>query len=435
MCKSSFDVAEEGKPDLSHRIEDASTKFGSDRDCDDKLVTDAPRTGSILAVLTKSMLGSGLFFMAHACSRFGIIAGMFAILMAGLITFISLRALSILAIEFKEHEPSFYSISKRLIPKFKWIIDVAIIFSCIGAATGYIITAGELLSKGLYNMIKWNVNSISVDTVCIIVQTAMILALASLCMMKEISATKVANLIGLMSLLYIVITTFVYCDFSQSSSDLLGMPNFLTAMGTFPTFIFAFACQMNVFQIANELKNPTVKRMNVVTMTSTLTGLLIYIPVMIIPFLTFGRGITGNYLHSMDATKIPVQIAYILAALSVSISYVLQIHPLRRSILSLYYGERVPSSSEELRNRIIVVAVVMLATFGIAVGVKKIDIVTNFTGLLGGNTMCFVMPSLLYLKHFGWRRNAFSMIVAGLFVFSMVLYPLCLTGIIYELVQ
>ena len=437
MCKSSFDKAEEGKTDLSHKFKDASTKLGSEQITDLKLVSDSPRTGSILAgysVLTKSMLGSGLFFMAHACSKFGIIAGMIAILTAGLITFISLRALSILSIEYKDEEPTFYSISQRLVPKLKWIIDVSIILSCLGAATGYIITAGELLSRGLFSMIKWDVSRISVDTVCILVQTVMILALATLCMMKDISGTKVANLIGLTSLLYIVITTFVYCDMSQSSSSLLLMPNFLSAMGSFPTFIFAFACQMNVFQIANELKNPTVKRMNVVTMSSTLTGLLIYIPVMIIPFLTFGRGISGNYLHSLDSEKVPVQIAYLLAALSVSISYVLQIHPLRRSILSLYYGERSPGASEELRNRIIVVAVVMLATFGLAVGVKKIDVVTNFTGLLGGNTMCFVMPSILFIKKFGWRHSAFSMVVGGLLVFSILLYPLCLAGIIYELV-
>ena len=113
----------------------------------------------------------------------------------------------------------------------------------------------------------------------------------------------------------------------------------------------------------------------------------------------------------------------------------LQVHPLRRSILSLYYGARVPSGKEELRNRTIVVVACLLATFGIAVGLNKIDVVTNFTGLLGGNTMCFFMPSVLYLRHFGIRRDAFGIAVLLVLIFSIVLYPLCLTGIIYDMVN
>lgn len=399
---------------------------------------DSDRTGSILAgysVLTKSMLGSGLFFMAYACAKFGIIAAGIMIFVAGAVTWVSLRALSELAIEFKSDDPSFYSISMRIIPGLKWAIDIAVILSCFGAATGYVITAGDLLSKGLINIIKWDSKSFSVDSTKIVIQSIMILSLAGLGFMREISGTKYANLFGLTSLFYIVVTTFVYSDMSMASPDLLYMENFLSAMGTFPTFIFAFACQMNVFQIANELKNPTVKRMDVITMSSTLTGLIIYLPIMIFPVLTFGKDVSENYLNSLDSHKIPVQIAYILAALSVSISYVLQIHPLRRSILSMYYRDRKPGAAEERRNRIIVVSIVMLATFGVAVGVRKIDIVTNFTGLLGGNTMGFVMPSLLYLRYYGIRRNVFSIMVACVLVFSLLLYPLCLTGIIYDIVK
>jgi len=213
------------------------------------------------------------------------------------------------------------------------------------------------------------------------------------------------------------------------------MGNILSAMSSFPTFIFAFACQMNVFQIANELKNPTVKRMNIISIASTVTGATIYVPIMIAPLLSFGKGIKENYLQSLDIQNVPVQIAYMLAALSVSISYVLQVHPLRRSILALYYKDRIPSDKEERRDRIVVVAVALLATFGLAIGVKKIDVVTNFTGLIGGNTMCYLMPSWLYLRHYGFRKNLFGKLVLGLLIFAIILYPLCMTGIIYDLAK
>jgi len=436
MCKTSSDPPTEGS--VSYKLEDAASTV-SGLCMENTKYDDAPvRTGSALAgysVLTKSMLGSGLFFIAHACSKFGIISGLVAIMFAGLLTWVSLKALSIIAIDFKDENPSFYSVSMRIVPNLRWIIDASVIMNCLGAATGYVITAGNLLSEGLLQMAYNSVVESTKNRTMLIIQASMILILFPLCMMKELSGTKIANLVGLLSLLYIVIASFVYCDLSMASSDLLGMENVLTAMSSFPTFIFAFACQMNVFQISNELKNPTVKRMNIISVASTVTGAAIYIPVMIIPLLTFGRGIKENYLQSLDIENLPIQIAYMLAALSVSISYVLQIHPLRRSILSLYYRDRVPSHAEEKRNRLLVAAFVMLATFGIAVGVKKIDIVTNFTGLIGGNTMCFVMPSLLYIRHYGYKTSRFGKVVLALFIIGLVLYPLCLTGIIYDLVN
>ena len=403
-----------------------------------EITSETTRHASILSgysILTKSMIGSGLFVMAYGCFKFGIVMATIMLAIASLITWISLRTLSVLAIDYIHEQPSFYSISEKLIPKYKWVIDVSVILNCLGASTGYVITAGDLLSIGLYNMFQWQGASFPMSSTKKIIQATMIVSLAPLCLMKEMSGTKIANLIGLTCLLYIVITTFVYCDLHSMSTDLLYMDNFLTAIGSFPTFIFAFACQMNVFQIANELKNPTVKRMNVISLSSTLTGLIIYIPIMILPFLTFGNSIEPNYLTNLGKDKIPVQIAYILAAVSVSISYVLQVHPLRRSILSLYYGSRTPAKTEEKRNRYIVVSAILLVTFGIAVGLDKIDVVTNFTGLLGGNTMCFLMPSILYLRRYGFKTDPFSILVMAVGAFSIILYPLCLTGIIYDMVS
>jgi amino acid permease len=387
------------------------------------------------SILTKSMIGSGLFVMAYGCSKFGIIMATGMLVIAALITWISLRTLSSLAIDFIDEQPSFYSMSEKFIPKFRWLLDVSVILNCLGAATGYVIIAGDLLTVGLYKMFGWDSAVFAISTAKIIIQAIMIIVLAPLALMKEISGTTIANLIGLTCLTYIIITTFVYSDLHSASSQLLWTKDFLTAIGSFPTFIFAFSCQMNVFQIANEIQKPSLKRMDVISASSTLTGMLIYIPIMILPLLTFGADIKGNYLQNLDDEKLPIQIAYVLAAISVSISYVLQVHPLRRSILSLYYGSRTPGKAEEIRNRYIMVTVLLLATFGIAVGAKEIDVVTNFTGLLGGNTMCFLMPSILYVRYHGIKRDWFSVAVMAVGVFSIILYPLCLTGIIYDMVK
>lgn len=253
-------------------------------------------------------------------------------------------------------------------------------------------------------------------------------------MMKEISGTRIANMIGLGCIGYILIMTFFYTPCDEASTELLKPGSILAAFGSFPTFIFAYACQQNMFQVANELKDANLKRLNVIAYGSVLTGFLIYLPVMILPFLTFGYSIQSSYLFNLDNKQVPVVIAFIFASLSVSISYVLLLQPVRCSIMSLIYGHDQPSGKKEKTIRIALVSVLMAASFGLAVALgKNLKLPVNIAGLLGGNTMCFVMPFLLYLKKYGFNpKDKFSLAVMVTLVFCILLYPICLTGIIYD---
>ena len=75
----------------------------------------------------------------------------------------------------------------------------------------------------------------------------------------------------------------------------------------------------------------------------------------------------------------------------------------------------------------------MLASYGAAIALgENLGLPINIAGLLGGNTMCFVMPFLLYLKKYGYStQNYFSMAVIATLIFCILLYPICLTGIIH----
>jgi Na+/proline symporter len=172
---------------------------------------------------------------------------------------------------------------------------------------------------------------------------------------------------------------------------------------------------------------------------------------MLLPFLTFGAGIKSNYLYNLVPSvvqadgsiirtgkpEIPVIIAFIFASLSVSISYVLLLQPVRGSIMSLIYGNNQPTGKKEKTIRMILVVGLMAASYGLAVLLgDAIDLPINIAGLLGGNTMCFVVPFILYFRKYGFdRKNRFSMLVAATLIFCILLYPICLTGIIYSAVQ
>ena len=410
-------------------------------------ISQSVQHGSILSsysVLCKSMIGSGIFSMACACSKFGVIPGVISLCVAAGITWLSLHVLSILALDYRSDSPTFYSVSEQLLPKARWVIDVALIINCFGASVAYVITSGYLMSFAIIAMFGLDVSSSSLTQhhIAMIVQAIMVASLAPLCMMKEISSTKVANMIGLTCLLYIVVVTFVYTHADGlSDSSLLYPQNPLIALGSFPTFIFAFACQQNVFPVANELKDANMRRLGTVCLSSTVTGFLVYVPMMIMPFLTFGRGIKSNYLYNLDtdgSVDVPIIIAFVFASISVSISYVLQVQPVRRSVMSLIYGSNQPEGKRERSVRIVLVTIILLMTYGLAVGIgDDLSLPINIAGLLGGNTMCYVMPFMLYLKKYvvperRWRDSWLSIAVSSVLVFCLLLYPVCLTGIFYE---
>jgi len=404
------------------------------------------KTGTILSgytVLTKSMIGSGMFAMAVGCASFGIILGIGFLTLAAAITWLSLRVLSMLALEYIETKPSFYSVSSDLMPKAKWVIDAALVINCFGGCIVYVQSFGKLMMEAFSSLFFeskdkmgwWTESSMS-----LVIQVVILALLTPLCMMKEISGTKIPNMIGLLCILYICVMTFFYTPCTQMSSALLKPGNVLRAFGSFPTFIFAYACQQNVFSISNELKDVSLKRLNVVSVASTVTGFIIYLPIMLLPFMTFGMDIESNYLYNLakdHGKDVPVIVAFICASLSVSISYVLLMQPVRCSIMSLAFGERQPTGKKEKIIRISLVIGLVGLSFALAYVLgKSVSLPVNLAGLFGGNTMCFVMPFLLYFKKFGFdKKNKFSLAVLVTLGFCILLYPLCLTGIIYEAVN
>ncbi len=405
--------------------------------------TDSARTGTMLSgysVITKSMIGAGMFAMAGGCLNFGLVMGFLFLMLAGAITWLSLKVLSVLALDFSATRPTFYSVSENLLPRVKWLVDVALVINCWGGNIAYIQMAGDWMTFGMHGFIQWDEASFSKATFKIIIQVAILALLAPLCMMKQISGTKIANLVGMLCIAYIMIMTFFYTPCSKASSELMAPGNVLKAFGSFPTFIFAYACQQNAFTVANELKDPNQKKMDRISLFSVVTGFVIYLPAMILPLLTYGADIKGNYLNNFAAEyprSIPLLIGFVLASLSVSISYVLLMQPVRSSIMALIFGGNQPTGKKEFTFRVGVVSVMMVGSFLLAwVLGDNIGLPINIAGILGGNTMCFVMPFMLYLTKYGFnKKNRFSVFVLVTLGFCILLYPICLTGIIYDAVS
>ena len=399
----------------------------------DEKIHDAPRHGGVFSgytVMAKSLLGSGMLSIAFACSKAGLILGLVLLLFAAVVTWISLHVLSKLCLEFNSENLTFYSMTERIVPRAKWFLDVAIIVDCVGSAIGFLQMIGKLMTLGISEI--FGLGPFTPRTLSILIECCVVLLLFPICLMREISDTKIVNLLGLACLFYVSLLPIIFSDISNFDTSILFPKGPWSAISAFPVFVFAFSCQQNLLSVVTEMPSPDMRKLNMVTLGAIGTGIIFYLPVTILPVLTFGRPEShqDTFLQLLDRKNIAVQIGYFCASLAVAISYVLIVHPVRRSIMSLMYGSDFPVGKQELRIRAMLTTGIAAVTLGVAMAAgSTLGPTVEFTALLGATTCGFVMPFFLYLKHFGYSsKSAMSVTVAVLFLFCLLLYPIGTTA-------
>ena len=402
-------------------------------------VLDCERPGTVFSsytVMTKSMIGSGILSIAFACSKCGLILGVLLLLFAAGLTWLSLHVLCKLSLAVPSREITFYSITDRILPKVRTLLDIAVIMDCLGSSIAFLQTIGQLLGKCVEQLVGFGFMGPRYGVV--LIQVIIVVALFPVCLMREISGTKYLNLIGLGGLVYVALLSIVYTDFSSISTELLYPIDSFSGISGFLIMIFAFSCQQNVLSVCTELKSPSIRKLDIITGSSIGTGFLMYLPVMVLPFLTYGRSNPNAHtffelLPSTAATNV----GYLCAAISVSISYVLVVHPIRRSVMSLMYGCNFPVGRKESVARTSIVSAIMCISLGVAIlAGNSLGTTLEFTALLGSTTCGFLMPSILYLKYFGWnKRSVTCWAVAGMLLLCTVLYPLGITSAIMGIVN
>merc|ERR1719217_1489490 len=111
-------------------------------------------------------------------------------------------------------------------------------------------------------------------------------------------------------------------------------PSILEVLTTLPIFIFSFTCHQNMFPVANEITNPSVRRLTAVASSAVMTAVTLYAACIVFGYSVFGHHIKQNYLLALPQS-IPVNLGSILMSLCNGLSLPLQTHPCRRSLTVL----------------------------------------------------------------------------------------------------
>lgn len=176
----------------------------------------------------------------------------------------------------------------------------------------------------------------------------------------------------------------------------------LDVFRVFTIFIFAFACQTNIFGVSNELQNPSRRRLDLVIAGAIGTAALVYGSVAFSGYSTYGENVESNILRSYPNTVF-TSCVRISVSLLVAFSYPLQCQPSRNSALALWRsldGKGAPEPDDRTR-RIrfwVVTAMYLCGTFGIAMVLDDLGVVLALVGGTGSTMIAFVLPGIAYYR-------------------------------------
>eukprot|EP00659_Diplonema_papillatum_P021340 gene21340-32817_t len=169
---------------------------------------------------------------------------------------------------------------------------------------------------------------------------------------------------------------------------------------------FAYAPHITLVHIYDEMRNPTESRVRQWLTASYGSCWLLYACVGSFGYYTFYGDTHGNVLLNHEVDDIAVTIGRLCVVISVLAGFPCLAGPAVVALDRLFFPRSPPS---DWGRRVVWVVVFVLACFGLAVLVSRVEVVLGVTGAGGLTVTAVVLPCALYIKQYkeavGWCGN------------------------------
>ena len=270
--------------------------------------------------VTCSLIGTGIVGMPFAFAKCGWILGTVLIFVSACVSAFGSHLLTVCAL--KTPQPSsFYSIAQIVAPKFAFAIEFYIAATLFGVTTSYLFVIGDSLPlalKELHAPVFFQ-NRI----VCILLMAGLLCIPFSL--LPSLDSLRYTSLLSSGMLLYLALlialyslgipnftlldpcfqhgrdadgadaTANPYCTFDYTQRSYVRFD--VETMKVLPIFLYNFSCQQNVFVVANEVKNPSLSKINSIFTASAVTAGVLYVITACCAYATFGVNIVSDILQ------------------------------------------------------------------------------------------------------------------------------------------
>ena len=348
--------------------------------------------------LIKNLIGASLLAMPYGTSISGVFPSIIMCLLVGCLSAFTFGLIGILCGETKSH--SYRQVCEKILGRQSGIIvDAILALYALPCCIGYGVFTCDCMRVMLVEIFPEAREEFYTSRGFIgIVLT--IGVLLPLCSMRTLNSLTFTSVLGLGAILYCYI--FVAMDLANHS-DLITV-NLAQHMWTPPSgSIFAlfpianiysscFLVHYNSSKFFYELKNPTPRRVVIMSYVSTLTVMIFCGSFAVMGFARFGEATPGNLLKGYSSAY-AVWIATTIAMIT---TYPFDFDAGRRSLVSMVTGLR-PWITEDRAFWVSTLVLIPLFSL-ISVLVDNLSIIVGMNGSLFGITVGFTIPGLLLFR-------------------------------------
>ena len=380
--------------------------------------TKAVRDASIFSCycnMINSIMGAGILGLPYAFANTGWVFGILLNLISAYFAILGCRLLSFCS-SVTPAPTSFFNILHVINPHATIIVDISVALLTCGSSTAYLIIIGDLMPASLETL---GASGMWIDrTVWVII--GFIVATPFSCL-HNLDALKWTSGFCFLFLLFTIMVVVIYSvpnsldacadqglddDGPCRGEHVMINTDAFAFLKVFSVFIFAIACQANIFAFINEIRNPTEKRLNHLFSCACLSACVCYVTYGVCGYVTYGDAIRSDSIVNYPRNNLDAVVGIFMSYV-VALSYPLQMNPCRRSLLTLLqsiFNKKSEPTVTQIRFRYFGITTLFLAiTLVIALSVSDLGVVIAFVGATGSTMIMFIIPGWAYLELFSWK--------------------------------
>lgn len=384
--------------------------------------------------LIKTIMGTGMLVLPFAFQNLSIIPAILLLGFAAIVSGFGLYLLTRASLRVAGgRNCDFAILSRATYPSLVPVFELTILVKCLGVTVSYMTMASQLLPQALGIIYTIKPGSfLAHPALWVTVGTLLITPIVC---MPKMDSLKYTSFIGMAGIIYLVCLSVYQAITFGSVANLhwFEFKGWLVFLKNFSIFIFAFTCHQNMLPIQNEARNNSNRGMIQLIGFCVSWSMTLYTCFAVCSVAVFGGGaIPKSIFTAYSDGSFKYSVATVLYSFLVLFSIPLQTFPARNSFLKVVAYFNADYAAEKRSQLYMISTGSILATcWLISCTELDIDDVLKLVGATAGPVLCFILPSIFWLKleaKASWTPLKVAALL--LLVFGVVSVPL-LTATIF----
>ncbi|KAF8295334.1 putative amino acid permease [Trypanosoma cruzi] len=357
--------------------------------------------------LASSSLGAGILALPYAFNTSGLAMALVYLVVVGLLTIYSFTLLGIAGK--RTGLRNYEQVTRALLGKgADYFLAFNMWLFSFGGEVSYMIYMGDLIgafidsSQSAPDYVK------SSSGRRLITSMVWLVAMLPLCLPKEINSLRHISVLALAFVFFFVICVIIHSVRNTIThgmrDDLVYFRTGNSAIQGLSVFTFAFICQLNAYEVYEEMYKPSVARFTKSAALGVFVSVTMFFCSGFFGYLDFGPALTGSVLKRYNPIEDKMMgVAYAGMILKLCVGYGLHMIPVREAVYHVFSVD--VKTIAWWKNALVCGLMATLSLIG-GLFIPSITIVFGLVGGFSGGFIGFIFPALLYMYSGNWTLQS-----------------------------